>query len=288
MEFLTILISGLLGLVTPAGLFVDKTIENAIRSELKSVGELQVRVDNVPTHRLLQGKIQRLRVAGRSLVLKSENIRISLLEIETDEIALNTTNFRLRKPLTAVFRVVMTQKDINNLLNSSEFVSQLRKIDLINSVNSSSNRKKDVYNLTEIQAKILEDSRLQLQLKLAQRTGEQTLSVKVESGLSVISGRQIKLINPTVALNEEVAPKQFLDLVINNLNQQLDLRKLEDQGVQMRILKLDTKDELIEIAAFVRIQPSSNFLTINQPKKHQPETLGLFKLVNTTNCFPQV
>ena len=49
MEFLTILLSSLLGLIAPTGLAVDRTAENAIRSQLNKVDRLEVRVDNAPS-----------------------------------------------------------------------------------------------------------------------------------------------------------------------------------------------------------------------------------------------
>ncbi|MGL4619201.1 MAG: DUF2993 domain-containing protein, partial [Chroococcidiopsis sp.] len=42
MEFFTILLSGILGLVTPAGLVVDRTAENAVRSQLQHAEQLEV------------------------------------------------------------------------------------------------------------------------------------------------------------------------------------------------------------------------------------------------------
>lgn len=64
MEFFTILLSGLLGLVSPAGLVIDRTAESFIRSRFE-VEQLQVRVDNAPSHQLLQGKVERVLIAGR-------------------------------------------------------------------------------------------------------------------------------------------------------------------------------------------------------------------------------
>jgi len=55
----TIILSGLLGLVSPVGSVIDRTAENAIRSRFEKVEQLQVRVDNAPSYQLLQGKVQR-------------------------------------------------------------------------------------------------------------------------------------------------------------------------------------------------------------------------------------
>ena len=83
MELFSILLSILLSSISPAGYFIDTTAENAIRNQFNKVEQLQVRVDNVPTHQLIQGKIDRVQIAGRGFWL-TENFRIDTLEIETD------------------------------------------------------------------------------------------------------------------------------------------------------------------------------------------------------------
>lgn len=51
MEFISFLLSGLLGFITHAGVVFDTAAEDAIRSQLSNVEKLQVRVvDNPPTH----------------------------------------------------------------------------------------------------------------------------------------------------------------------------------------------------------------------------------------------
>jgi hypothetical protein len=111
MEFLTIFFSGLLGLISPVGLVLDQTAENTIRSQFAKVEHLQVRIDNVPTYQLLQGKVERLRIAGRGMQFQGQDVRIALLELETDAIELDIGTFkrlpRLKKPLQAGVRFVL-------------------------------------------------------------------------------------------------------------------------------------------------------------------------------------
>ena len=263
MELLTIFLSGLLGLVNPAGLLLDRTAEKAIRSELKTAQELQVRVDNVPTHQLLQGRVEKVRIAGRSLLLKNQNIHISLLDLETDPIEFDfhtrkRKQFGLKKPLQMGVRLVLTQQDVNKLLESPDFLNRLKKVNFV-SVSSSNNSSSNVYNLANPQIKILEN-RLRFQLELKQEGNGKPLNIRVESGLNVIAGRQIQLVNPNVVLNQEKAPEKLINQIVNNLNKQLDLGNLESEGVQLRILQLNIKPAAIEIAAFLKIEPSSKFL----------------------------
>jgi hypothetical protein len=98
MEFLTILLSSLLGLIVPVGIVIDQTASSNIRSRFLKIEELQVRIDNLPTHQLLQGRINRVRIAGRSLQLRHRGIDITALELETDAIELDIHNRTRKQP----------------------------------------------------------------------------------------------------------------------------------------------------------------------------------------------
>lgn len=263
MEFFTLLVSGLLGLVTPVGLVVDQAAVGAIRSQLAQVEQLQVRVDNAPTHQLLQGKVERVRVAGRSLQLKWQEVRIAALELETDAIELEPRSLgsrpKFKRPLQAGVRLVLTQQDINKLIQSPQFIALLQKLK-INTGNSSNTGYNSVYNFVNPNVKFLANNRLNLQVELQEKGLEKPLLIRVESGLNIVGGKNIQLVDPIVAANGEEVPPQFVNAIVNNINKRLDLENLEDDGLQVRILKLNMKPEELEIAAFFRVEPSSRFL----------------------------
>lgn len=263
MEFFTLLVSGLLGLVTPVGLVVDQAAVGAIRSQLAQVEQLQVRVDNAPTHQLLQGKVERVRVAGRSLQLKWQEVRIAALELETDAIELEPRSLgsrpKFKRPLQAGVRLVLTQQDINKLIQSPQFIALLQKLK-INTGNSSNTGYNSVYNFVNPNVNFLANNRLSLQVELQEKGLEKPLLIRVESGLNIVGGKNIQLVDPIVAANGEEVPPQFVNAIVNNINKRLDLENLEDDGLQVRILKLNMKPEELEIAAFFRVEPSSRFL----------------------------
>lgn len=265
MEFLTIFLSGLLGLITPAGLVVDKTAENAVRSLFAKTGQLQVRIDNVPTHQLLQGRINRVRIAGRSLQLKHQDIRIAALELETDALQLDIHSPgkrpKLKQPIQAALRLVITETDVNKILQSPEFLARFRKLNIISrsSTNTDSN---PGYYFANAKVKFLPKNRVSLQVEIREEGNAQPLLAKLETGVNIVKGRQLQLINPVAKVNEEQVPPQFIDVIVNNFNQRLDLRSLEANGLLMRILQLNMKPGELEIAAFVRVEPSSKFLNV--------------------------
>ncbi|MBW4445293.1 MAG: DUF2993 domain-containing protein [Spirirestis rafaelensis WJT71-NPBG6] len=259
MEFLTILLSGLLGLVSPVGIAVDRVAENAIRSQFASCGELQVRVDNAPSYQLLQGKVERLRIAGRSLQLKRQNIRIAVLELESDRIEIKprslTRKPQLKKPLQAGVRLVLTEEDINQALLSPQLRARLQKLN-INLKGFANIRTKTVYNLVNPQVEFLPNNRLQIQVELQEKGKSKPFLIKAESGVSIVSGRQIQLVNLVAEVDKVKVPPEVINLILNNINKRLDLRNLEGGKLQARILKLKIRQGEVEMAAFVRIDPS--------------------------------
>ncbi|MEM1392234.1 MAG: DUF2993 domain-containing protein [Cyanobacteria bacterium P01_H01_bin.150] len=264
MEFISFLLSGLLGLVTPAGVVIDTAAEDAIRSQLTNAEKLQVRVDNAPTHQLLQGKIQKIRIAGRGLQLKQLNLRIDALELETDEINFLPSSIqkgkpKLKKPLQAGIRLVFTQRDINKLLQSSDILAFLPKFN-VNSQDYLNVDDDAVYQFANPQFKILDNNRSQFQIELRSEEGGKPLLIKVETKININKGRQIAINETAVTVNEEQVASQFVEGIVQNLNQRLDLRNLEGDGLLIRILKLNIKSSKLEIAAFVQIKPSSTLV----------------------------
>jgi LmeA-like phospholipid-binding len=264
MEFLTILLSSLLGLISPVGLLVDRISENTIRSQFAKVEQLQVRVDNAPTHQLLQGKVDRVRIAGRSLQLKRSHIRIAVFELETDRIELDTRTIgkkrtKFKQPLQAGLRLVLTEADVNKVLQSPEFLSSLGKLNII-SANLTNKDSNPLYRFANPRVKFLTNQRVNLQVEIQEEGNGESVVVNLETGLNIVAGRKLQLVEPIAKVNEEQVPPRFLNAIVNNLNQRLDLRNLETDGLLMRIIKLEMKPGKLEIGTFIRIEPSSKFL----------------------------
>ena len=264
MEFISFLLSGLLGLITPAGVVIDTAAESAIHSQLGNAEKLQVRVDNAPTHQLLQGKINKIRIAARGLQLKQLDFKINTLELETDEInflpnSIQKGKLKLTKPFQAGIRLVFTQADINKLLQSSDILAFLPKLE-VDSQDFLDIDDDAVYKFANPQFKILGNNRSQFQIELRSEKGEEPLLIKVETKININKGRQITINETVVTVNEEQVAPQFVEGIVKNLNQRFDLRNLEGDGLLIRILKLNIRQSKLEIAAFVQIKPSSTLV----------------------------
>ncbi len=196
--------------------------------------------------------------------LKQYNFRINALELETDEITLLRRSVqkgkpKLKKPLQTGIRLVFTQTDINKLLQSPDILALLPKLN-VNSAYYLSIDEDSVYKFGLPQFKILDSNRLQFQIELRSENEAKPLLIKVETEININKGRQINLIETAVTVNEEQVAPQFVEGIVKNLNQRLDLRNLEGDGILIRILELNIKPSELEIAAFVQIKPSSKLV----------------------------
>ncbi|MBD2539873.1 DUF2993 domain-containing protein [Coleofasciculus sp. FACHB-SPT36] len=261
MEFIAIFLSGLLALVSPANLAIDRIAENAIRSQFGKVEQLQVRVDNAPNFQIVQGKVERVRIGGRGLWVTPE-FRIAELEMETDPINLDVARLRqkrvrptelLKEPLQAGVRLVITQQDINQALQSPAVSAQLRKLGS-RILGSNADMLVQRYEFVNPQVEFLGDNRLRFQLELQEPGNADKLVVSVESGLGIVAEHQLQLIEPNVLVNGMPVPPLLLASFVSGLNSRLDLRTLEDRGIAARLLKLDLNQEQLELAAFVRVE----------------------------------
>lgn len=262
MEFLTIFLSSLLGLVSPAGLVLDRAALNLIRSQL-TAERLEVRVDNAPSYQLLQGKLERVRIAGRGLKLKQQDVRIAALELETDPIDLDPRSLghrqpKLKRPFQTAVRLVLAQQDINQALQSPKVVESLLKLDIAE-VGDSDDDSKQSYNLVNPRVEFLANNRVRFQVELTQGN-DLPLAIQVESGLGVASGRQIQLVKPVIYVGREAVTQQLVNQIATNLSQTLDLGNLDVYGLKTRILQLKVNSQKLEIVTFVRVEPSSSFL----------------------------
>ena len=276
MELLTILFSGLLSIISSAGLVVDTVVSNALRSQFEAVEQLEVRIDNTPSYQVLQGKVGRLRIASRGVQL-APKIRIALLELETDPIELNIENLQQQKktdlrksfqqPLQAGVRLVLTAEDLNQALQSGLVTAWFQQ-SLESLSDSLPNPPDQNYELSDLRVEFLGDSRLRLHLKLrgsgSQTTESQQLDIILESGLEVVGGQHLQLIEPAASVNGKAFSSQLVAGFAEGLSNRVDLRTLEDAGITARIIKLGVDNDHLEIAAFVRVEALESFATSNR------------------------
>jgi hypothetical protein len=259
MEFLTILLTIIVSLGASGGLILDQILANLIETRTENVEELQVRVENTPSYEIIQGKAEKIRIASRGLE-PIKDFRIEVLELETDPLSLNLDTIKtgnkkfreaLKKPLQGGIRLVLTEEDLNQAINSKNIQAKIQKL--------ISDSDQPDFEIINCRLNLLANNRLAIEteVKLLRLDREDILNITLNVGLKLVQGHKIEIIEPQGTLNGRKLSSKLLQGFADNINQRLDFHSLEDSGILIRLLQLEITDQTINVAAFLRIAANS-------------------------------
>jgi len=264
MEWFTAISASLLTLFSSAGIIIDTVIAQQLRAQVKEVEQLNVRLDNTPNYQILQGKVDKIRVASHG-VHPLADLRIDTIALETDRLDVDLSRLQgkgnqrfsqaLRRSAQGAIQIVLTEGDLNLALKSPEIRTRLEKY--INRLLPNNERS---FVLTQANLDFLPHNRIKVQVQLQQITQglpPETLEMVVESGIKTNNGKNLQIIEPVASLNGRQISKRLLNGFAEGLSEPLDLGTLEKDGILARILQLKIEDQKMTIAAFVRVTPSS-------------------------------
>jgi hypothetical protein len=280
MEFFTALLSTLLALGSPVGYALDQVAADNFRSRLYRVEQLQVRIDNAPNYQIIQGRVDRLRLASRGAWLTPE-VRLETLEVETDPIDLDFSRLSnipanssstesvynpqtlvppglLRTPLQAGVRLVVTEADIQKALESPRVKSLIQEIAKRFLGNEAETRQ-----ITP-QIRFLEGDRFQLQVDISSPTQDnstpnnqannQSIKINLESGITAIDGSSFQLVNPVLQVNNSPLPSSIVTAISSSFLDSFNLKNLESRGIILRLLQIKITQGQVQAAAFVSLK----------------------------------
>jgi hypothetical protein len=264
MELLAILLSGITALFSFTGVVVDKNVEAAVLSQIDHAEQLYVRVDNAPVHQILNGKINKLRIAGQGLWV-TKDLRIDTLEIETDPMAVdlkamqadgqNPRASSIQQPIQAGIKFKFSEADLNNFLKSPDSIAKLQKMTTGTIGGAASSLNKD-YQITNPQVTFVGNNRLTFKAELKDPGSAEKLAIKLETGISVIGGRKFELVDPTATVGDTQVPPFLLSGLTTGVSERLNIDILEQRGVTARILQFKVNPQSLELAAFIRLAGS--------------------------------
>jgi hypothetical protein len=146
---------------------------------------------------------------------------------------------------------VLTQEDINKALQSPAVAARLQ---LIGSrvLGGSPER----YEIRNPRLDLLGNNRIRFEVELLEKDAE-PLAIAVESGLGLVSGRSLQLLEPVVSLNGKPLSSGLVGAFTRGVSDRFDLRTLEEAGITARLLQLRADSNELEVAAFVRADASN-------------------------------
>jgi hypothetical protein len=252
MEPLSIVLSALIGLVSPAGLVLDRMAESNIRQRLVAADQVKVRIDNAPSYRALQGRVDRLRIAGKGWVLIPD-VRIDTVELESDPITVDRNRLKLTQPLQAGVRLVLKPEDINRALRSPRVLERLRRMGL--EAFSSQARQFERYELLNPQVTLLSGGYVRIQVELKEQGYPNVLKVTAEAKPSLTSGQILKIQELKLFVNDQPLPDRLAQALAERIEARFDLAELEPLGITARVLNFTIDPASLEVAAFLQVRP---------------------------------
>jgi len=280
MEILTIALAGLLGIGSSGGIVLDKIAQGKLASQVIGVEQQVVRIDNQPNYQVAQGRIARVRIASRGVRLKP-GVRIASLDVETDPLAvklskLKFTNLKslresLVTPASGVVKLVLTEQDLNQALQSPEIQEELQK-NLNRLIASQAGSTSIRYRLSELQLKLRPKNRLQVSFKLSrpraklnressspavtsrEKKSSRELAISLKLTLKVVDGKALRLLEPQGIVNGRPMSSRLLTGFATGIGDRLNLKTLEADGILARILQLEINEDDLQLIGFARLE----------------------------------
>jgi hypothetical protein len=275
MELIIALLTTIMAVVSPVGAAVDQLAEDALRDQIAGAEELHVRIDNVPSYQILNGRVDHVRLAGRGIYpLQFPDLRIDTIDLETDTVdvdlgQLQQGELKLDEPAQAALRLGLRADDLNRFLQSAmvqQWLDQLR----FNLPGPGGEREQNRYGLAHPSLEFLDGDRFRIVVDLEDRLTAESIPIEVELGLDIINGHQLELIDPKIVIEGEEAPPELIASLVAGANQQLTLRMLEQSGIIARIIEFEIRNNELDIAVFAKVEPTSPFLVTGQPSEAAP------------------
>jgi hypothetical protein len=263
-----------MALVTPAGVVLDTLAADALRRQVAGVDDLSVRIDNVPNYQVIHGRIDQVRLAARGIYPRQlPDLRIAAIDLETDPVAvdvgaLQRGQLKLNTPAQAALRLRLQATDINAFLASPQVQTWLDTLQfsLPGEVGA---REQQRYGLANPTLEFLDGDRFRLMVDLEDRVLADTIPIVLETGVAVVNGHRLELIQPRLEIEGELAPPGLVTTFAEGASQEFSLRRLEAWGLTSRILAFNVRDNELDIALFARLDPNSPFL---QPQTSPEQT----------------
>ena len=278
MEIIAIALSGLLSLASSGGIILDNIAKKQIGSQVISVEQQEVRIDNSPNYQLIQGKVNRVRIANRGVRIEP-GLRIAVLDLETDAIILKSQpnlssidelRKSLAKPTLGAVKLIITEADLDRALQSPEILARLETI-LNQSLVRRGGATNIPYQLSDLRIELNSANRCQLKFKLSRprpsvniksddtsgtstvKNRSRELDFALESTVEVRGGKTLRLIDPQGTVNNRPMSQRLLNGFAVGISDRLDLN-LESDGILARILQLEINHDRLELVGFVRVE----------------------------------
>ncbi|BAW97203.1 hypothetical protein NIES970_21490 [[Synechococcus] sp. NIES-970] len=265
MEFLALLMSGLLVGLSPFSFILEQVSGRQISQRLQDAESFEVRVDNIPSHQFIGGKIDRVQIASRGVELVP-GLRLAVLELETDALNLDLAQLRsgqpgpnvLREPLQTGMRFVLTEADVNEALRSPRVKTLLQPV-INRLLTAPGSTRPERFQLETATLDFLGNNRFQFMGDISRidaATGETEQStLRLAFTLGLASGSQFQWQDLEGSIDDQPLPPPLLSGFAQAFSQRFNLRIFQNRGLTARFLQLDADSQELQGAMFIRFTP---------------------------------
>lgn len=289
MEILAIVLSGLLSLVSGGGTVLNSVAASRIFSQVDAQKRV-IRIDNTPSYQISQGKVGAIRIAAQDVEIKSA-LKIAVLELETDPVDVDLTNLRksnlnsldelresLDQPFQGAGKLILTEADLNQALQSPEILAQLEKT-LNRLISSKSGSTNIAYELQNIQVELSPTNHLGVKFKLSRSlkgfefdndskkgskdaAASRELAIALKLKIKVLNSKIIQITETKGSVNGRPISPRLLNGFAEGISDRLNLDDLAADGILARILQLEVNEDKLKLVGFLKLEtkesPSSS------------------------------
>ncbi|NET44812.1 DUF2993 domain-containing protein [Okeania sp. SIO2B3] len=209
---------------------VSKAAGAAIAALFKSSDKVEANVRAEPVAKLLQGSLDGFDFIGKGMRmyngLRIEVMELYLQAVSIDFSAIFTGKVKLRQPIQATMRTVLTESDLTTSFNTPFVVEKLQRLKY----------QGQPLHFQNTQMIITEDRALRLKTQIGVGNPNQPIEVDLTANVEVEDRRKIKFVNVKYDGNQE-----SVDLgksLIDHVNNLLDLDKFALENTQLRVDRL--------------------------------------------------
>ncbi len=285
------MLSGLLSLTSIGGTVLDSVAAHRISSQIISSQKQAIRIDNTPSYQIAQGKLTKVRIAARDIKVKPD-LEIAVLELETDplDVDLAKLNFNnidelresLEQPLQGAGKLILTEANLNQALESPEILAQLSK-NLNRLIASRAGSTNIAYQLRDLQVALHPANRLGVKFKLKRpinnfevdeaetaksslSSSDKQIAIALELKIRVFQGKTIRITEPKGTVNGRPMSSRLLNGFAEGISDRLNLDSLQADGILTRVLQLEIDEDKLKLVGFLKLETKGSQLSSKEIK----------------------
>ncbi|NEP05776.1 MULTISPECIES: DUF2993 domain-containing protein [unclassified Okeania] len=225
---------------------VSKAAGAAIAALFKSSDKVEANVRAEPVAKLLQGSLDGFDFIGKGMRmyngLRIEVMELYLQAVSIDFSAIFTGKVKLRQPIQATLRTVLTESDLTTSFNTPFVIEKLQRLKY----------QGQSLHFQNTQMTITEDRALRLKTQIGVGNPNQPIDVDFTANIEVENRRKIKFVN--VKYNGDRESVDLGKSLIDHVNNLLDLDKFALENTQLRVDRLRVGRDDITFYGIAKIE----------------------------------